>query len=913
MGIFFLSVLLPLWLMAGEAGIPHDNGYPQAVEAFRCNFDASSDANFDAWPDGWKRRREQGYPSYVKVKILPVSADPGARGPRQCLRVDLDGGGAAVFSPPIEVGAVYSYVLEGLLRTEILKHDRAFFSLTFLDSDQHPLVAFESEETADNGAWRKISLGPVAPPSRETKLAVIGLHVEPRGVEDLKGSAAFADIRLMRLPRLELKSNRSYNFFLYPAKVEVSCTASGYAGKDAEVTFKLFDALGRCLADCTRKSGEKTGVAGDNPQSGAGRSTAANSCCVNWEPPIPEPGFYRVRAELRAEGAVLQSRDMTLATIESRQARPGGEFGWTLPKAGCPIPLAQLCPLLSQAGINWIKYPLWFSEKNGVQAINQFLDFGEQLNIQGIELAGLLNDPPEEVREHLVSQGPLSALEIFGSEAKIWYPSLETVLARLSGQVRWWQLGDDLDASFSADPEYTEKLAAVKKELDRAAKDINLGIGWDCRNVLPSETPGKTLPWRFTALGSRQSVSPRELAACLDADKDSSQKRWVSIRPLPKNHRSNPHPNHLPEGEGTLSSESASTADQAASTVARAEDLVQQMIAAKMHGADAVFCPDPFDANRGLMNKDGTPGELFLPWRTTALELGGARFLGSMQLPRDSQNLIFDRGCDAVMVIWNDKPAEEVLYLGEDIHQTDLWGLVRTPEKRGGAQVVNADNLPAFVTGLSRPIVRWHIDFSLFQECMPSIADVAETNGFRVKNPFPGEASGMATVVVPRGWTVAPKQVAFHLAPGEELRQPISITFPDTAASGRHALRVDFAIQADRAYKFSVLRHIKVGLGDVRIEPQTRLNPENMLEVEQRFINATAQPASFRCELFAPDRRRLAVDVLNQGAGENLHIFRLEDGKELLGKTLWLRATEIDGPRTLNYRFTAKEGIGDRE
>ena len=81
---------------------------------------------------------------------------------------------------------------------------------------------------------------------------------------------------------------------------------------------------------------------------------------------------------------------------------------------------------------------------------------------------------------------------------------------------------------------------------------------------------------------------------------------------------------------------------------------------------------------------------------------------------------------------------------------------------------------------------------------MPSIPGLEQANGFRVKNSFPGEAAGTATIAVPRGWIVSPKQVNFHLAAGEELQQPISITFPDTAASGRHAVRVDFEIQADR-------------------------------------------------------------------------------------------------------------------
>ncbi len=880
MGLFINSAILPLLFLAAEADKPLNERYPHAIEVFSCKFDQSCDANFDGWPDGWTRRRGQGYPSYVKIKIQPAAAEAGnfPPGAQQCLQVDLDGGGAAVFSPPFEVGAPYCYVLEGLIRTQQLELDRAFLSVTFLDADKHPLVTFESDEASGTQDWKKIVLGPIAPPGRETKLAVIGLHVEPRGAGDLKGSIAFADLRLLRLPRLELKANQPHNLFLVPAKVEVTCTASGYADCNCDIVFKLFDALGRCLADDTRKLGEKGGDAGDDRQ-GAAEATTAKACAVSWEPPVPGPGFYRVRAELHAKGAELQSRDMTLAVVQSRQAPAGGEFGWTLPNGGHPIPLGQLSPLLSQAGVNWVKYPLWFAEKNGGRTLKELLDFGEQLNAGGVELVGLLNDPPDELREQLPLSKPLTAYEIFGAGAKVWYPSLEPVVSQLAAQVRWWQLGDDADASLSTAPDFPDKLGEVKKQLDRAVRDINLGVGWDSRNALPSQVAGKKFPLRFAAIFSPEPLSPQAMAAYLDAAKDSPQLRWVSLR--------------------ALSRSSYPTAD-------RAEDLVKQMIAAKIHGADAVFCPDPFDADCGLMNKDGTPGELFLPWRTTALELGGARYIGDMQLAHGSQNHVFVGENDTVMVLWNDKPVEEIMYLGEGAKQVDLWGRALPPEKRDNAQVIRADNLPAFVTGLSLPVARWYIDLSFERELMPSITGREQANGFRVKNSFPGEAAGTATFAVPKGWIVSPKEVHFHLAAGEELNQPISITFPDTAAAGRHEVRVDFEIQADRIYKFSVLRHVEMGTGDVRIETQTRLNAENKLEVEQKFVNSTDRAVNFRCELFAPDRRRLMYDVLDQAQGQNLHTFSLDDGKELYGKILWLRASEIDGPRVLNYRFTVK-------
>ena len=113
------------------------------------------------------------------------------------------------------------------------------------------------------------------------------------------------------------------------------------------------------------------------------------------------------------------------------------------------------------------------------------------------------------------------------------------------------------------------------------------------------------------------------------------------------------------------------------------EDLVRRMIAAKIHGAEGIFCSDPFDAECGLMEQDGTPGELLLPWRTTALMLGGAKYLGAVDLPGGSPNAVFARPGDAVMVIWNPRPQDEPVYLGANIRQVDLWGRVTQPAERG--------------------------------------------------------------------------------------------------------------------------------------------------------------------------------------------------------------------------------------
>ena len=117
----------------------------------------------------------------------------------------------------------------------------------------------------------------------------------------------------------------------------------------------------------------------------------------------------------------------------------------------------------------------------------------------------------------------------------------------------------------------------------------------------------------------------------------------------------------------------------------RTADLRRRMITAKVHRADAVFLADPFDADRALLTAKETPTELFLAWHTAALLLARADDLGSIPLPGGSHNHVFARGHDAVLVAWNERPTEEVLYLGQQIRQFDMWGRPGAPAGRAGA------------------------------------------------------------------------------------------------------------------------------------------------------------------------------------------------------------------------------------
>ncbi|MEE8452143.1 MAG: hypothetical protein V3R99_09520 [Thermoguttaceae bacterium] len=871
-----LSSLLPLLLSAALPETPLEIRYPEATKAFHCTFDESWDKNFDEIPDGWTRQKGPGYPRYVSVAI---SDEPSVVGDR-CLRIDLDGGAATAFSPPTMVGPLFSYVLEAYVKTEGLKYDRAYLSITLLDDERNRLETYTSEKVRQTAGWQKIRLGPIAPVDSNVRAAIIGLHVEPGRREDLTGSVLFDDIWLGRLPRMAMKTTSPNNFFTDPRLVEVTCTASGFLDANPRVRFQLEDVLGQELAHFESPLSTKQAAANaaltldsfaDQQVGSIGKAT--------WKPPISDPGFYRIRVMMAGQKTAIHQRELTLVVVDPRRNPTGGEFGWTVPQGDQPLPLPLLNQLISHAGINCVKYPFWYDEAGGDEVVSRVIAFAERLSAGGIELVGLLNRPPKSLRSRYGRADSLSVADIFSPNPAVWYPSLETVMTRLATRVRRWQLGDDHDTSFVGYPNVAKKIGQIKHELDRIGQDVRVGIGWEWLHEFPEAADGKA-PWQFLTLSTRPALTHLELARYLQGSADANVDRWVDIEPLSRQHYS---------------------------LEVRATDLVRRMIAAKIEGADAIFCPDPFSTDHGLMNDDGTPGELFLAWRTAAMALGGARYLESIQLPGKSHNQIFGRVDDAVMIVWNERPTEEVLYLGEHVRQIDIWGRSTVPEQRGHKQVIKVGPLPSFIVGLNEAVTRWRQDFKFAETQIPSIFGRPHLNSFSITNHFTRGTSGVATLVMPEIWLVDPAEISFRMANREQLQQLFQIKLPDNASSGRHNVRVDFLVRGEREYNFSVYRKMDIGLGDIYIEVETRLTEDGRLEIEQHFINETDGPANFRCYLYAPKHRRQKADITAGPQSRDVQIYRLNDGKELLGKTLWLRAEEINGPRVLSYRFVGKE------
>lgn len=872
-----MSLLSNLLILALLGTTATQSRHPDTVEVFACDFGPSWDLNYDTWPDRWQRVFGAGMPKYVEAGIV---ADPTAPG-GHCLTIKVNGGGAMLQSPCGSVSETFGYKVESQLLVRGVQHSRVQLRIEFCDEQKQVIETVEGPWFQNTGGWIDCNLGPVSPTDPRVQLARVVFVVEPGELADLSGEASLANVWLGRLPRMTIGSNSAYNVYSSPEEVEVLCDLSGILDSDPDILFELLDASSQRLDGSRvqfdgRLITERRSKASEIVESTGGERTAYAGRTV-WKPPIRKHGFYKVRVSMATDQGLLK-QDVINIVVAPPLARPeGGEFGWSLAGDEIPLKFDDLAKLLPQAAINWVKLPVWYDPADARRG-DELVMLIERLAAADVEAVGVLDHPPakSEFARRLSKDAAIA--DVFAVDSSVWLPLLDPVLTRLSMRVRWWQLGADDDASLSAEPGLQAKVLDLREKLFRFGQEVNLGIGWEWTQE--TIATGQ-LPWSFEQMSAAPSLTGPELAAYLEEPSRAGMHRWVLVEPLSR------------EQYGLET---------------RARDLVEQMLAAKINAADGIFVARPFNDQHGLMSDSGTPTDLFLPWRTTASLLGGAKFVGNIDLPNGSHNRIFEMASgEFMMVVWGDEPCEEEAYLGDDLRVLDVWGREQLPAGRGEAQIIAVDRLPRFVLGINPAIAKWRMDTSFAAKNIPSVFGAAHNNKLNLHNSFPQGVSGTIEITGPEGWQITPGRSDFKLAAGETYAKPIQVTLPFDASGGLSTVRIDFIVDADRQYRFSVYRDLKVGDDQLELDTYTRLEEDGTLVVEQRMVNYNPEQADFKCQLYAPGRRRQRAQVTRLGESPDIKIYRYPNGKDLIGAEFWLRAQENDGARVLNHRFKVEQ------
>jgi hypothetical protein len=882
-----------------------------AIEVFHCAFDEAWDANFDEWPDRWTRKSGEAYPHYVDIRMRE-SDDPQATDGRR-LKIDLDGASAAVSSPPIRVTSRFSYLLAARLYVSGLRYSDVTVTIDFYNSAGKLLQTRKQGLKSRNDGWHTVTIESIDPGDEAIDRAVIGLDVRRGGRGDLHGEVSLDDVWLARLPRITVSTNCPYNVYRNEDDIVVRCELSGIREQNPEIRFQLLDASskelhggsvhlnGRLIEEDTKKASDIVDGIGNAPKGYEG--------VTEWRPKLPRHGFYSVVVTMLSsdvsgkqtdEERKMDRRLIWLAVVPPLPMAPEGEFGWSLSNADRPLGFQELSGLLPNVGINWVKLPAWYDVAQPRRG-DEIIRFVEMLGASNIEVVGVIDRPPagSEVAERMGASASIADLLAF--DQSIWLPALDPVMSRLSMRLRYWQLGSDQDTTLVGFPKLAQRITEIRERLFRFGQQVRLGLPWIWDSAYPTPSDAS---WDFEQLASDPTLSLDKFEALVSGPRSKSVRRWITIEPPPH-----------PEDTAQAGSEDLN---------ARATEFVRKLVAAKQHGVDAIFISRPFDDKNGVMRANGMPAELLLPWRTTAAMLGGTKYLGSIQLPGGSENRNFLRpDGHVVMVVWSAKPTLETLFLGNDAQQIDVWGGATPLAVKDHQQTVEVGPVPTFVLNVNEPIVRWRMTLRFKNDHVESIFGKPHPNAVRFQNYFPQGVGGKITIVAPQSseeretsneqgpenlirdslrWSIEPPEGSFTLGAGEAANFPFDVRLKN-AIFGEQPIRVDFEVDADEPYQFSVYRTMWVGSGSIAIDFTTHLDKDGMLVVEQVMTNSAQLPVDFKCFLYAKGYRRQRAQVYRLGATPDRTTYRYHNGAALVGKELTLEAEEIGGERVLKCRF----------
>ncbi|TWT79100.1 hypothetical protein CA13_04970 [Planctomycetes bacterium CA13] len=927
-----------------------DNRIPQpsntALTAYVWDFSRSIDNNYDDWPDNWQRKVGSRYPQYVKIGISPHDESVEQKGRHfdsevirywpnlrqhfdslpplppsfadlvsdRYLEVELDGGLAMVQSDKVKTSRVYQYRLSARVMTRNLVHDSARVEFVFIDEDGQQVEVHSTEPVSGATNWKELVINNVRAPNHATHMFV-RLIVEGAedGLEDIRGTVGFDDIRIEPFPQLQLITDEPLGVYEYGHGVVATAIVLGLPTGASKVHFQLFDVNGKKLAseraDIATSIRERT-ITIDSIQMQSATDKESKQLLdmrFNWTLPRMRPGFYRVTAFLEGKHISSLSTETNVAVIEPLvDTRVPGCFGWTLPQgdkvphglgasgvitatendSAAPsndyIASRDLVNWLLQIGVDWVKFPCWVAPDDD-HAASRIVDICTRLQDSEIQTVGMLDVPREDQIPlyDLRSRRDTVASEFF-RDIRVWHPLLEPVMTRLTLKVRKWQLGADDDYSFLGRSRLRESISSISTGLQGYGQPLEIAICWPWTEpVLPkSETS-----WQAVCRSGTPELTSKEIDSYLELSRDTNYaggpETWIVLNPAAKSHYERD---------------------------SRILDMVLRMATVRKHRVQAAFVSNPHDPENGLLTSDSRPTMMLLPWRTTAQLIGSLRQVGSLRLRSKANNIVFAGQDRAVLMVWSETPCEEKIYLGDDVEAINVWGRtedleVETIENRH-VQSIKIGRLPIFLVNVDPENLAFRMSVEVEQTQIDSMLGQAQPLDVSFANPTRDGLAGSLEIRAPEAWSFDEPSIEWELLGGHDTKTQFEVVLGNSAKVGDYELALNFEQQTVPPKRFTVYREITVGPVGLELRAATRILEGGQLQVEVEMLNHSRLPQSYDCILFPHSGRKYQRRFIQIEPGEvSRRDFYLPDAADLLGTTLLLRASEQDGHRILNYEI----------
>ena len=711
------------------------------------------------------------------------------------------------------------------------------------------------------------------------------------GLEDVRGTIGFDNVRIEQFPQMQVVTDQPTGIYFSESPVTATATLMGLPADGEQVRFRVLDHNGKEVGRRSLALQSATDIDSDDE-----RSDLSIKSSVDWRIPQLQVGYYRITASLvsgKHESLATETSiavidhllDRSSASDDSQTNVSHGVFGWTLPGGSGGMEPRPLADWLNQCGVAWVKFPCWLTPDD-YDEHERVATTLSKLQETGIHTVGMLDVPPEDEIEKYDVRGrrDLVAAQLF-RDVDVWQPLLEPVMTRLTLKIRTWQIGADRDHSFLGRLRLRESISAISTGLQGFGQPIDVAISWPW---LEPDSPIGEVSWQAVCRSSEPPLAADELDASLRMKLNESRgegpKTWLLLDPIEKH---------------------AYRRDD------RIRDLVLRMAAVRSHRVQAAFISNPRDPDRGLLTPGGRPTELLLPWRTTSRLIGKLRKSGTLIMRSGAQNIVLSDARRVVMMVWSPIPTEELMFLGENAKLIDVWGRktelpIETVNGRP-VQRIPIGNVPKFVVGADPVLLAFRMSVTIEPNQLDSLLGRRQTMTAHFTNPTRDSMFGQMYVEAPKAWQVDGGVFDWELQGSRSESHPFTVVLGNNAKVGVHELPIRFDLQSNPPRRITVYRNVEVGPEGLTLKANTRLMRSGDLLVSIEIANRSNRAQAYDCMLFPPPGRQYLRRLVTIAAGESQRRdYFLENGAELIGKTLLLRAAEEDGDRVLNYEIIVR-------
>lgn len=898
----------------------------------RWDFGANEDAKRDQWPDGWSRTSSQQYPKFIPINISRQSnsaeelqeIERFRRFAAQCvvayrknkwpwqvipetvppsldlwlertvlnpfLHVRMDGGAAEILSPIVPVDEHSVYFMTGMIRgngNDFYAHAK----LRFLDASRKTLFEVVSKSVTGKTDWVSIATDTKYLFRDDVKNVQVVLQVHPRNAKAYQGEFDFDTIRIHRTPRLNLFVEKSSQMYREGEQVIVRCTASGMTKEQTSLTLKLVDQNGTEVLSTTKafvrdEVSEQRYISSSTSQNNAPASVKRfwDGQC-EWKLPPLESGYYEITTQLsRGRTGVFELDEQFVVLPNDGLGKLDSRFGWTMPRfsktSEVMLDINRFIDMLRESRTGKVKVPIWFDSQDP-KSMREFTERVDRIQTVGVVCVGVIATPPPSLREKLPrlnSDDSGTALE----DSVLIQSFLEPVLRQMCVRIVDFQIGWDHETDFVGNPRFSSSLDSIKRLIRRYGQEAQLLASHN--TSLPNPTANGIDRWQ---LHSQEEMTAGEISDAIergDGVSGTSKTPWFSITPLDPTKYS---------------------------LKVRVQDLVSRMMATTKENVTigtTSWISDPMDPSSGIMDDEGGPREMYLPFRSIAGVLAGARNLGALPISTLGTNYIVATNDNASLVAWANEPTNNQLYLGEKVKARDIWGRkvdVATVETDHGLeQQFTIGPWPVILDGIDLNVARWRTGISIVEKRIDPLKGNSQELQVRFNNPISAPVNGRLQIVAP-DLIAESGNVPFEIDANSSGVITVPIQLHPDAINANTTVQLEFQITGDKPTQFAIIEEMQVGSWDVEFDWEYQIDEQDRLWINLQAINNTAEPMSFECMLLIPGRVRERSQIPNLRDRANSS-FVLNNGTDLIGESLRLRCEQIGTRRILNFQIKIK-------